>query len=87
MEEKQQQKYKTLLEYLKTMANTNVCDQADENYMTYILKYIFGFPNIQLVAGTVYGLAPEPADIHTTAKMMLKALVDSGRLTEADTNE
>jgi hypothetical protein len=85
--EQAQQKYKTLLEYLKAIANTNVCDQADENYMTYILKYILGFSNVTVVAGTVYGLSQEPADIHTTAKMMLKALVNSGRLTEADVND
>jgi len=66
--------YKTPVEFLTLLANSTTNNEDDEKIMHYILTDIMKFADIKVVAGLVYGLIPQPADIHSVAKMMLKAL-------------
>ena len=65
----------TVKEWMERLAVTNECDDEDERMMLVVLRKL-GFPNARVVYGIVYlegkgTLDAPPADIHTTARMIL----------------
>ena len=73
-------KYKTYEEFLRTMATTTSNDETDEHIMAFMLKYIFKIPRTTVTCGIVYGITPQPQDIHSVAKALLQGLQTEGIL-------
>ena len=67
----------TVKEWLGSVANTNESSDKDSAMMENLLHRV-GFPSARVVVGIVYQkgqgtIDAPPTDIHSTAKMLLKA--------------
>ena len=62
---------KTVEENLNDIASRNVCDEADEKFVWYVLNHVYKV-KATVTCGMVYAEGTTKAeDIHTTAKTML----------------
>lgn len=68
----EQQTGEKVIDFLKRLADTNVCSDEDSQMMETIL-HKYGFPDAKIVMGIVYieGMG-QPVSIHSIAKHLLK---------------